>query len=51
MDLTGLLLLSGCVIAWLVIVVLVFGPMFGWRIAAKHEEFIQFSSESLPREK
>lgn len=51
MDLTGILLLTGCVIAWLAIVVLGFAPMLGWRIAAKHEEFIRFSPESLSREK
>jgi hypothetical protein len=29
----------------------VFGPTFGWRIAAKHEEFLKLESASAPREK
>jgi hypothetical protein len=50
-DLTGILLIAGLAIALLLLLAVVVGPIFGWRIAAKHEEFITFTSDHVPREK
>ena len=51
MDLTGILLISGFALVLLFLVALVVGPMFGWRIAAKHKEFVLFASGHVPRAK
>lgn len=51
MDLTGILLISGFVFVVLVLAAVMLGPIFGWRIAAKHEAFVEFTSDAEPREK
>lgn len=51
MDLTGILLLSGYAVVTLAVLAVAFGPLFGWRIAAKHQEFVQLPFDSLPRHK
>jgi hypothetical protein len=50
-DITGILLISGVAFAMLLVLAVAFGPMLGWRIAAKHEAFVQFTSDSAPRDK
>lgn len=51
MDLTGILFIAGLACLVIAVLALVVGPMLGWRIAARHEEFVRFESVSAPREK
>jgi len=51
MDLTGIFLICGFSFVIFVHLAVTFGRMFGWRIAAKSEGFITFSSQHVPRAK
>ena len=51
MDVSGILLICFAVFTALVLLAVVFGPIFGWHIAAKHEEFLPFGSPHVPRKK
>ena len=39
------------VIMLLFLVALALAPLFGWKIAAKHKEFVTFQSQQIPRAK
>lgn len=51
MNLVGILLIVGLVIVMVALVIVGIGPVFGLRIAARHQEHVAFVPDLLPKEK
>lgn len=50
MDITGILLIAGLVIVMSALLIVGIGPVFGLRIAARHQILIDFVTNASPRE-
>lgn len=51
MDITGILLIGGFVIVMSALLIVGLGPIFGLRIAARHQMLVDFVTDAYPRER